>query len=142
LDWPNEVIVCPKESTCDIVHLTPTYCYWVTMQEFPVILVQWETPAPINSAAEDLSTRESPPSPDSVSTNSTVERKITPPQAEPLPSLKIVDQFHSYVRPTWRPDLSTFCTSLTGITQVSRDRVSLGLRRITNEIFSHAVNDR
>lgn len=29
-----------------------------------------------------------------------------------------VDTFHSYVRPTWRPQLSTFCTNLTGIQQV------------------------
>lgn len=34
--------------------------------------------------------------------------------------LKRVDTFHSYVRPTWRPELGEFCTSLTGITQVSR----------------------
>ena len=30
-----------------------------------------------------------------------------------------LDVFHSYVRPTWRPVLSDFCTRLTGITQVS-----------------------
>ncbi len=28
-----------------------------------------------------------------------------------------IDTFHSYVRPTWRPQLSHFCTSLTGIEQ-------------------------
>jgi len=28
-----------------------------------------------------------------------------------------VDEFHTYVRPTFRPTLSTFCTSLTGISQ-------------------------
>ena len=32
--------------------------------------------------------------------------------------LEVVDTFHSYVRPTWRPVLSQFCTDLTGITQV------------------------
>jgi hypothetical protein len=91
------------------------------MQEFPVILVQWETPTPRPAlgTVEDVPTTEQPPSPDSVSSNITVERKITPPFTEPLPSLRIIDQFHSYVRPTWRPDLSTFCTTLTGITQVS-----------------------
>ncbi|KAG8916573.1 hypothetical protein FRC00_014672, partial [Tulasnella sp. 408] len=31
--------------------------------------------------------------------------------------LVIVDEFTSFVRPTWRPQLSEFCTSLTGITQ-------------------------
>lgn len=41
------------------------------------------------------------------------------------PRLEHVDTFHTYVRPTWRPQLSTFCTSLTGIQQVSLG----GLRR-------------
>jgi len=91
------------------------------MQEFPVILVQWEAPASLSTleAVEDVPTTEQTPSPESLSANTTVERKLTPPSAEHLPSLRIVDHFHSYVRPTWRPDLSTFCTTLTGITQVS-----------------------
>ena len=33
--------------------------------------------------------------------------------------LEIVAEFRSYVRPTWRPQLSDFCLTLTGITQVS-----------------------
>jgi hypothetical protein len=32
--------------------------------------------------------------------------------------LAIKDKFHSYVRPVWQPKLSTFCKSLTGISQV------------------------
>lgn len=35
--------------------------------------------------------------------------------------LVIVDEFTSFVRPTWRPQLSEFCTSLTGITQADID---------------------
>ncbi|KAG1756283.1 ribonuclease H-like domain-containing protein [Suillus paluster] len=31
--------------------------------------------------------------------------------------LEIVDEFRSFVKPTWRPQLSQFCTELTGITQ-------------------------
>ncbi|KAF9228000.1 hypothetical protein BS17DRAFT_774617 [Gyrodon lividus] len=31
--------------------------------------------------------------------------------------LEIVDEFRSFVKPTWRPQLSQFCTHLTGITQ-------------------------
>lgn len=31
-----------------------------------------------------------------------------------------VDEFRSFVKPSWRPELSAFCTSLTGITQVRR----------------------
>jgi hypothetical protein len=32
--------------------------------------------------------------------------------------LEIVDEFRSFVKPTWRPQLSQYCTNLTGITQV------------------------
>lgn len=32
--------------------------------------------------------------------------------------LEVVDEFRTFVKPTWRPQLSKFCTSLTGITQV------------------------
>ncbi|KAI0336311.1 hypothetical protein GY45DRAFT_1315626 [Cubamyces sp. BRFM 1775] len=31
--------------------------------------------------------------------------------------LEVVDEFRSFVRPTWRPQLSSFCSALTGITQ-------------------------
>ncbi|KAL4074498.1 ribonuclease H-like domain-containing protein [Scleroderma yunnanense] len=31
--------------------------------------------------------------------------------------LEIADEFRSFVKPTWRPQLSQFCTDLTGITQ-------------------------
>ncbi|KAF8590520.1 hypothetical protein K439DRAFT_1403650 [Ramaria rubella] len=33
--------------------------------------------------------------------------------------LKVVDEFRSFVRPTWKPILTEFCTSLTGIAQAS-----------------------
>lgn len=33
-------------------------------------------------------------------------------------TLEVVDEFRSYVKPVWRPTLSDFCISLTGITQV------------------------
>ena len=32
--------------------------------------------------------------------------------------LEVVGEFRSFVKPTWRPQLSQFCTDLTGITQV------------------------
>ena len=32
--------------------------------------------------------------------------------------LVVVDEFRSYVKPIWKPELTAFCTSLTGITQV------------------------
>lgn len=31
--------------------------------------------------------------------------------------LSVIDEFRSFVQPTWRPQLSQFCTDLTGITQ-------------------------
>ena len=43
-------------------------------------------------------------------------------------NLQVVDEFRSFVRPSWRPILSSFCTELTGITQVclvSRSTASL-----------------
>ncbi|KAI0049660.1 hypothetical protein FA95DRAFT_1488744 [Auriscalpium vulgare] len=36
-------------------------------------------------------------------------------------TLQIVDEFRSFVKPTWRPTLSPFCTKLTGITQAQVD---------------------
>ncbi|KAF5368319.1 hypothetical protein D9758_002177 [Tetrapyrgos nigripes] len=35
--------------------------------------------------------------------------------------LVVVDQFHSFIRPTWKPKLTEFCTKLTGITQYQVD---------------------
>ncbi|KAI8998834.1 ribonuclease H-like domain-containing protein [Trametes punicea] len=35
--------------------------------------------------------------------------------------LEVVDEFRSFVRPTWRPQLSPFCSALTGITQEQVD---------------------
>lgn len=39
--------------------------------------------------------------------------------------LSKVAEFRSYVRPTWRPQLSAFCTALTGINQVRYNPSSL-----------------
>jgi 3'-5' exoribonuclease 1 len=33
--------------------------------------------------------------------------------------LVVVDTYRSFVKPTWKPQLSEFCTRLTGVTQVS-----------------------
>lgn len=38
--------------------------------------------------------------------------------------LKVEDEYRSYVRPKWRPNLSDFCKRLTGIQQVSNHLVS------------------
>ncbi|KAF9448333.1 hypothetical protein P691DRAFT_729758 [Macrolepiota fuliginosa MF-IS2] len=39
--------------------------------------------------------------------------------------LHVVDEFRSFVRPTWRPTLSAFCTELTSITQDQVDSAPL-----------------
>ncbi|KXN82506.1 3'-5' exonuclease eri1 [Leucoagaricus sp. SymC.cos] len=39
--------------------------------------------------------------------------------------LQVVDEFRSFVRPSWRPTLSGFCTELTGITQEQVDAAPL-----------------
>ncbi|KAI5123281.1 hypothetical protein M0805_009302 [Coniferiporia weirii] len=36
--------------------------------------------------------------------------------------LYVADEFRSFVKPIWKPELSAFCTSLTGITQADVDR--------------------
>ncbi|WVQ95998.1 hypothetical protein IAU59_003098 [Kwoniella sp. CBS 9459] len=43
------------------------------------------------------------------------------PDAKGKRKLEKVDHFRSYVRPTWRPILTDFCKSLTGITQETVD---------------------
>lgn len=57
--------------------------------------------------------------------------------------LEIVDEFRSFVKPTWRPQLSQFCTDLTGITQVrflllqlsrSHHRSCVGASRIRSNV--------
>lgn len=48
--------------------------------------------------------------------------------------LVIKDQFHSYVRPVWQPKLSTFCSGLTGISQVSTRKNSNSSSGATNTI--------
>ncbi|RSH93373.1 hypothetical protein EHS25_007729 [Saitozyma podzolica] len=69
--------------------------------EFPVVLLQW-----VEADDDDVDTTSpSSSTSDTASTSSSRKR------------LKRVDTFHSYVRPTWRPELGEFCTNLTGITQ-------------------------
>ena len=65
----------------------------------------------------------------SASTSSSSSSAHTPrddaaPQTPPVGDswhLEIVDEYRRYVRPTWKPQLSEFCTELTGITQETVD---------------------
>ncbi|CEL52473.1 3'-5' exonuclease eri1 OS=Schizosaccharomyces pombe (strain 972 / ATCC 24843) GN=eri1 PE=1 SV=1 [Rhizoctonia solani AG-1 IB] len=59
-------------------------------------------------------------------------------------TLEVVDEFRSYVKPIWRPKLSDFCTSLTGITQASIDcapQFKTLLRRFQAFLAKHDLVD-
>ncbi|KAG8699013.1 hypothetical protein FRC08_005550 [Ceratobasidium sp. 394] len=59
-------------------------------------------------------------------------------------TLEVVDEFRSYVKPVWRPKLSDFCTSLTGITQANIDcapQFKTLLRRFQAFLAKHGLVD-
>ncbi|KAF8610704.1 hypothetical protein BDV93DRAFT_484134 [Ceratobasidium sp. AG-I] len=59
-------------------------------------------------------------------------------------TLEVVDEFRSYVKPIWRPKLSDFCTSLTGITQANIDcapQFKTLLRRFQAFLAKHGLVD-
>ncbi|KAL7416060.1 ribonuclease H-like domain-containing protein [Mrakia frigida] len=68
--------------------------------EFPVVLVKWR---PIAAASSSSSSSD-------------------PQPLHHQQELYVVDTFQTYVRPTWRPKLTLFATSLTGITQEQVDK--------------------
>ncbi|KAH7107418.1 hypothetical protein BKA62DRAFT_683333 [Auriculariales sp. MPI-PUGE-AT-0066] len=54
--------------------------------------------------------------------------------------LSVLDEFRSYVRPTFRPKLSEFCTQLTGITQSDVDSAETWkevIKRFNRWILNH-----
>lgn len=58
--------------------------------------------------------------------------------------LEIVDEFRSFVKPTWRPQLSQFCTDLTGITQAqvnSAPTFQKVLKTFARFLASHGLID-
>jgi len=71
--------------------------------EWPVILLQWRQIPSTSTSHSDPTTSED-------TEESTTEGGEW--------RLEKVAEFHSYVKPTWNPILSQFCTELTGITQV------------------------
>lgn len=85
------------EATCERIegaYGKLAFAYPNEIIELPVILVQWRKVAAQEGREE---------------------------QGDPEWSLQVIDEFQSYVRPTWRPTLSAFCTELTGITQADVD---------------------
>ncbi|SCV69428.1 BQ2448_2448 [Microbotryum intermedium] len=103
--WPNEII------------------------EFPVVLLKWCKVDRVESNPPSLSTSEADVSaggdgetgsgrvPSSEEEGIDDEDEADPERWE----LRIVDEFHSFVRPKHRPKLSEFCRGLTGITQAQVD---------------------
>ncbi|KAJ7632413.1 ribonuclease H-like domain-containing protein [Roridomyces roridus] len=59
--------------------------------------------------------------------------------------LEIVDEFHSFVKPTWRPTLSQFCTELTHITQDQVDNAPefpAVLRSVRQFLVNHGIIEK
>ncbi|ORX37795.1 hypothetical protein BD324DRAFT_623342 [Kockovaella imperatae] len=72
--------------------------------EFPIVLLKWASDPSISSSSH----------PGKVATE--------PPTIGKRRRLAKVDTFHSYLKPIWQPQLTDFCTTLTGITQETVDR--------------------
>ncbi|KAL7425065.1 NAPDH-dependent diflavin reductase [Cryptotrichosporon argae] len=75
--------------------------------EFPVVLLQWAD--------------EEPPTPAEAGPSASAKATAHGQRKQRVRRLVKVDTFHTYVRPTWQPRLSEFCTGLTGITQETVD---------------------
>jgi 3'-5' exoribonuclease 1 len=73
--------------------------------EFPCCLLQWRRKERAEVASD--TSNSSPESAD----------ELEPEDGDEW-TLERVDEFHSFVRPTWKPKLSAFCTELTAIQQV------------------------
>ncbi|KAJ7134947.1 ribonuclease H-like domain-containing protein, partial [Mycena crocata] len=59
--------------------------------------------------------------------------------------LQVVDEFRSFVKPSWRPSLSEFCTELTGITQEQVDSAPefpAVLRSFRNFLVKHKLIEK
>lgn len=85
-----------------------TFSYPNEIIEFPAILLQWRREANTNTIQAEASTVE-PAENESIA-------QATETRGDWV--LEVIDVYHSYVKPVWRPVLSEFCTTLTGITQV------------------------
>lgn len=83
--------------------------------EFPVLLLQWRR------KTTNMSDKGAPT--DNTSSDSCEEQDVdSEEEGDHAWTLEVVDEFRRFVRPTWRPKLSDFCTDLTGITQEDIDQ--------------------
>ncbi|KAK4053850.1 hypothetical protein OIV83_001506 [Microbotryomycetes sp. JL201] len=89
----DSFLVLDVEATCvDIKDARLAFSYPNEIIEWPVLLLQWRGPTkPDEQSSEQRGNDDW--------------------------SLHVVDEYHSYVRPRWQPQLDRFCTDLTGITQ-------------------------
>ncbi|GAA6004639.1 hypothetical protein JCM10207_000964 [Rhodosporidiobolus poonsookiae] len=91
----DSYLVFDVEATCERIegpYGRLAFAYPNEIIEWPVILLQWRRRAPAEHAEGDGGWE-----------------------------LVKTDEYHSFVKPTWKPVLSAFCTELTGITQSDVD---------------------
>lgn len=89
--------------------------------EFPIVLLQWRRKPRTNRRALSQNSSSSSCSSESSEGEDDDVPSIVSAEGDDSWELVIVDEFRQFVRPTWRPQLSQFCTELTGITQASVD---------------------
>lgn len=95
--------------------------------EFPVVLLQWRR-RPASNASDSDDSLTSPSSASSMSNSTQSSEELQTPtdsaRKQGQWELVVVDEFRRFVKPTWRPTLSAFCTELTGIKQSDIDDAS------------------
>ncbi len=90
--------------------------------EFPCILLQWRKYSE-HATDPDGRNADDPPDGDGDDDDGASDgTDDSEDEGEVEWRLEVVDEFHSFVKPTWKPELSAFCTELTGIKQVSPSR--------------------
>ncbi|CAO1618031.1 unnamed protein product [Parajaminaea phylloscopi] len=89
------------EATCEQSAKGHGFQYPNEIIELPVILVGWREDASDDSPVHRASRGDT---------------ADMPPRPRAAGRLEVIDEFHTYVRPSVRPELSAFCTQLTGVT--------------------------
>ncbi|GAA5958195.1 hypothetical protein JCM3765_002844 [Sporobolomyces pararoseus] len=110
----DSYLVFDVEATCELIEGNPrlAFSYPNEIIEWPVILLQWRRKIGTQvESAKPLPKTEQPEVGDEEGD------EVDQDEWE----LYRVDEFHSFVKPNWNPQLSSFCTGLTGITQEQVD---------------------
>ncbi|SGY77234.1 BQ5605_C005g03584 [Microbotryum silenes-dioicae] len=116
------------EATCEYSNVAKQAFGWPNeIIEFPVILLKWCKVDRIKSSSQSSCEADEGNQEDGKAGSDDIrssEKDGTEEEDEANPErweLRVVDEFHSFVRPKHRPKLSDFCQSLTGITQAQVD---------------------